>query len=212
MRISATAVECFRLYSQPDQDWLSEAELIATIKGELVPTPAILLGHAFGRVLETPDIYRVSGGFRYGHFTFSDDTIAPALDVVDRRGVFEVKATKRYGTCELVAKVDHILGTQISEFKTTTTSFDINKYFASYQWRLYLDAFEARCLTYHVFCLNDHGNGVVELRGIESFNLFPYAELHHDCCALIGRFAAFVTQRGLDSFLRQRQADAEAAA
>jgi hypothetical protein len=39
---------------------MTEADLIASIKGEFVPTPAVLLGSAFGKVLETPDHYRTA--------------------------------------------------------------------------------------------------------------------------------------------------------
>ena len=50
MRISTTTLESFRLFCDPEQDWMSEADLIATIKGEFVPTPAVELGKAFGLI------------------------------------------------------------------------------------------------------------------------------------------------------------------
>jgi hypothetical protein len=212
LRVSTTAIECFRLYSQPDQDWLPEADLIATIRGTYPPTPAILLGQAFGHVLEAPDAYRITGGYRCETYTFSDDTLAPAFALIDRRGVFEAKASKRYGPCEVVAKADHLRGADLSEFKTTTRPFTVQKYLASAQWRFYLDVFAARRVTYHVFCLDDHGNGVVELRETHSFALYPYADLQADCDELVARFCDYVTRRGLDGLLRQRQIDAEAVA
>jgi hypothetical protein len=212
MRVSATQLECFRLYSQPDQEWMSEQDLIDTIRGTFKPTPAVLLGRAFGQVLELPDAYRIRGAYKCGDYTFSDATMAPAFALVDRRGVFEAKASKRYGACEVVAKADHLYGTDLSEFKTTTRPFGVDKYLASAQWRFYLDLFEARRVTYHVFCLDDHGNGVVELRETHSFALYPYADLYADCCELVSRFADYVTQRGLDGVLRQRSIDAQAVA
>jgi len=63
-------------------------------------------------------------------------------------------------------------------------------------------------VTYHVFLLDDHGNGVVGLKGIESFNLYPYDDLHQDCAALVQQFASYVTAKGLDGLLRERQAAA----
>ncbi|HVQ15609.1 MAG TPA: hypothetical protein VMS40_18535, partial [Vicinamibacterales bacterium] len=63
MRISTTTLESFRLWSDPEQEWMSEDELIATICGKFVPNHAVKRGAAFGKVLETPDPYRVSGGF-----------------------------------------------------------------------------------------------------------------------------------------------------
>ena len=208
MRVSCTTLESFRLWSDPEQEWMSEESLIATIKGEFKPTPAVELGLAFGKVLETPDVYVLDGGYACGDYVFSDQTIAPALALIDRRGVCEAKALKAYGPHDVVAKADHLIGADLSEFKTTLSTFDFDKYAASCQWRFMLDIFEALRVTYHVFLLNDHGDGVVELRGIESFHLYPYARLHDDCCDLLDRFVAYVTARGLDDVLRQRQLEA----
>ena len=205
MRISTTTLESFRLFMEPEQEWMTEDALLATIRGVFTPTPAISLGLAFGKVLEDPARYRVPGGYRCNGFSFSDATIAPALAIIDRRGIFEAKAVKAYGPHEVVAKADHLLGAHLSEFKTTGSTFSFDKYADSCQWRFMTDIFEPRQVTYHVFLLDDHENGVAELRGIESFNLYPYAELHQDCCDLLGRFVDYVTVKGLDGLLQDRQ-------
>lgn len=190
---------------QPDQDWMTEQSLIDTIVGKFVPTPAVLLGQAFGRVLEDPERYQVPGGYRCNGYAFDDATMAPALAVIDRRGIFEAKAVKRYGDCDVVAMADHLLGAHLSEFKTTGSTFNFEKYADSCQWRFMVDIFEPLQVTYHVFILDDHENGVAELKSIESFNLFPYAGLHQDCCELLDQFVDFVTVKGLDGLLRERQ-------
>ena len=211
MRISVTTLESYRLFMQPDQEWMSEDELIATIKGEFVPTPAVLLGQAYGRVLENPPAHRVRGGYAVGDYAFNDADVDPALALIDRRGVFEVKATKTYpssgGPVEISAVADHLYGGHLSEFKTTK-SFAIDKYLASCQWRFYAEVFQPLTITYHVFTLDDHGNGVAELRNIDSFRVFPYADLHADCCALVDQFVHYVTVKGLDGILRARQLEA----
>lgn len=212
MRISTTTLESFRLFMQPDQEWMTEQALLDTIRGKFVPTPAVLLGQAFGQVLETPEAYQVPYGYRHPlGYTFDDATMATALALIDRRGVCEAKAVKRYGAVDVVAKADHLLGAHLSEFKTTQSTFDFDKYAASCQWRFMVDLFEAALVTYHVFILDDHGNGVVTLKAIESFNLYPYAALHQDCCDLLAQFVAYVTVKGLDELLRERQRIAEAA-
>jgi hypothetical protein len=210
MRISCTTLESFRLWRSPDQDWMPESELIATIRGEFIPTPAVLLGQAFGKVLEHPERYQLHGGYRCGGYTFSDATMAEPLKLIDRRGVFEAKAVKAYGPVDVVSKADHLRGAQLSEFKTTCSTFNFEKYAESCQWRFMVDAFEPSFVTYHVFCLDDHGNGVAELKDIHTFNFFPYAELHQDCCDLLRDFVDYVTRRGLDGVLRERQAVAVA--
>jgi hypothetical protein len=205
VRISTTTLESFRLFIDPDQEWMSEEDLLATIRGVFTPTPAISLGLAFGKVLEDPAKYRVPGGYRCRGFSFDDRTIAPALALIDRRGVFEAKASKAYGPHEVVAKADHLLGAHLSEFKTTGSTFNFDKYADSCQWRFMTDIFEPLQVTYHVFLLDDHENGVAELRGIESFNLYPYAALHQDCAELVARFVDYVTAKGLDGLLQDRQ-------
>lgn len=212
MRISATQLESFRLFME--QDWMTEDELHATIRGEFTGNHKVNLGSAFGRVLEDPLAHIVPGapGFmaRAGGevFEFSDDVMEPCFDLMDRGGVFEAKLTKDYGDCTVVAKADQIVGARLIEHKTTLSSFDFEKYAASYQWRFMADIFQPKVITYHVFCLSEAPNGVIGLRGIESFNLFPYARLHADCCALLGEFREYVIAKGLDGALRARQAAA----
>jgi hypothetical protein len=205
MRISTTTLESYRLFKE--QDWMTESDLIATIEGKFVPTPKVLLGQAYGRILEDPDRYLVGAGYRCGGYSFGIEDVRPALMLIDRRGVFEAKATKRYGDCDVVAVADHLFGAHLSEFKTTEY-FSVEKYLDSCQWKFYVDIFEPLQVTYHVFSLDDHGNGVAELKGIDSFNVFPYPTLHDDCAALVQELAHFVTVKGLDGLLRERQAAA----
>lgn len=211
MRISTTTLESFRLFMSPDNDWFEEQSLIDTIEGKFVPTPAVLLGQAFGRVLETPELFLVSGGYQCGDYFFSLDMMSPALAAIDRRGVFEAKAVKRYGDCTVVAKADHLLGSHLSEYKTTLSNFDFDKYAASYQWRFMADVFQPSRITYRVFCLSEDVAGVTGLKSVETFDLYPYAGLHVDCCDLLDRFKAYVRGRGLDGLLAERQRAAEAA-
>jgi hypothetical protein len=210
MRVSTTTLESFRLFMTAD--WMSEQALLDTIAGKFEPTPAVLLGQAFGQVLETPERFQVPGGYQHPHgYTFDEATMAPALALIDRRGVCEAKALKPYGPVDVVAMADHLLGTHLSEFKTTLSTFDFDKYAASYQWRFMVDIFAPASVSYHVFLLDDRAGSTVTLKGIESFNLFPYPALHQDCCDLLAEFVDYVHVRGLDGLLRERQRVAEAA-
>lgn len=208
MRISTTTLESFRLFMQPDQEWMTEDALIDTIKGVFVPTAAVTIGQAFGKVLETPERFQVRGGYVCMGYSFDDATMAEPLTLMDRQGVFEAKAVKRYGACDVVAKADQLVGARLIEHKTTCGTFDFDKYAASCQWRFMVDLFEPLDVTYHVFLLDDHENGVVSLRGIESFHLYPYPELHEDCCELVRNFTEYVVAKGLDGILRDRQREA----
>lgn len=204
MRISCTALEGFRLFIDPENDWFSEEKFIADLLGTGPVTPAMTFGSAFGKVLETPDTYRVEGGYQYGQQFLADDVMAPALVLMDRRGVYEAKATKDYGRCTVVACADQIVGEHLIEHKTTFGQFDIDKYLQSVQWRFMAEIFQPRWITYHVFCLSDAYDRL-ELRSIESFDVFPYATMHEECAALVDRFAAYVESKGLGALLRERQ-------
>lgn len=210
MRISATQIESFRLFMA--DDWMDEADLVASIRGEFAGNHKVNLGSAFGLVLEDPDRFLVPGGFRCAvngeMFEFGMDVMAPCLALVDRRGVFEAKAVKSYGSHDVASKADHVLGGHLSEFKTTLSAFDFDKYAEGCQWRFMADAFQPTQITYRVFLLSEGSNGVIGLRGIESFNLFPYPRLHADCAALVREFTAYVTAKGLVDVLEQRQKDA----
>lgn len=213
MRISATQLESFRLFMDPANDWFNEQELIDSINGVFVPNHRISLGSAFGRVMEDPDRYLVPGGFRVRvngeQFEFGRDVMEPCLELVDRRGVFEAKAVKAYGPHDVVSKADHLLGADLSEFKTTLSSFDAEKYMDSCQWRFMADAFQPRRITYYVFCLYEsESNGVIELRSIERLPLYPYPQLHADCVDLVREFEGYVRARGLEHVLNARQESA----
>jgi len=206
MRISTTVLESFRLFNDPDQEWMTEADLIATIRGEFVPTPQVIRGKAFGKILETPDVYRVSGGYICDHVSFGDDVMGPALALIDRpHTVFEAKAIAIYAGHEVVAKADQLCGADLIETKTTE-SFDFDKYAQSCQWTFMADIFKPKRITYHVFVLSESdSNHVISLRSVESFHLFPYAEMRRECERLVQEFDTYVTARDLKPLLEARQ-------
>lgn len=213
MRISTTTLDAFRLFMQPEQKWMPESELLATIRGEFTGNHKVWLGLAFGSVLEHPAQFRVDGGFRVENlrgcgetFDFSDDVMTPAFELIEDGTIFEAKGVKRYGAHDVVAKADQLFGAHLKETKATLGYFDFDKYANSYQWRFMADIFEPTKITYHVFCLDESdSNGVISLRGIESFDLYPYADVHSDCVDLVREFESFCESRGLVALLDARQ-------
>lgn len=213
MRISTTTLESFRLFMQPEQEWMPEEELLATIRGEFTGNHKVWLGMAFGAVLEHPAAYRVDRGFRVENlrgcgetFAFGDDVMEPVFALIEEGTVFEAKATKRYGRHDVVARADQMVGAHLIETKTTLGAFDFDKYAESCQWRFMADIFEPSKITYRVFCLDEADNGVISLKSIESFDLYPYPALHSDCLHLVREFETYVTAKGLVALLDARQA------
>lgn len=205
---------------------MPESELIDTIKGVFKPTPKMLLGIAFGRCLEKPDKYRwqdsdehgvIFSGYRvpvknaedkWESFYFTDSLMDICLARFDRNGVFEVKGTRQYGDITVVAKADQILGTRIVENKTKVDGqFDFDRYAASVQWRFEFDIFQgSTALTYNVFMLDhDDKAGETFLKSIETFDVYPYPQLHQDCTKLVEEFRRYVHQRRLTEYLQENE-------
>src|ERR1043165_6305385 len=205
MRVSATLLESFRLYLT--EEWKTEASLIESIQGVFVPSPQMELGTAWHAVLETPDRFKVDGGYWLQHhgvdYRCDDATMAPLLALIDRRGVFEVKATTEVDGHTLVAQADLLAGATIHEFKTTLSTFDAEKYADSYQWRVMSLVFQPAQITYHVASLDDHGNSVVELKSLDSVNLYPYPGLEQDVRDLLRDFVGYVERKGLSEYVQR---------
>lgn len=215
MRISTTTLESFRLFMQPEQEWMSEEDLHATIRGEFRGNHKVWLGQAFGAVLERPDLYRVKDGYRVQPRGADEsiflpyDMMAQALALTDRlRTIYEPKAVGQYCGHDVVAKADQMCGADLIETKTTLSTFDFDKYAASCQWRFMADLFDVPRVTYHVFCLSEDTHGVIDLKSVETFSLYRYAELRADCEHLVHDFDAYVTANGLRSVLEARQREA----
>jgi hypothetical protein len=211
LRVSVTTLESFRLWSDPEQEWMSEDDLINGILGRFIPTPEVLLGQDYGLVIEHPEKYRVEGGDGYAckSSLFPADAIDPMLALFEPRGLFEVKTTAELDGCVVVTKCDHIRGLHIDELKTTCSSFDAEKYLHSCQWRFMALLFEAADITYRVACLSDTERNGITLRSIESVNVYPYGGMRDDCLDLLRKFKHYVKVRGLDSYLREKQEKAE---
>lgn len=216
MRISTTTLESFRLFMDPSVEWMTEADLIAGIRGEFTGNHKVWLGDAFGSVLEHPARYQVDGGYRIKPrrspetFEFGNAVMGPALALIDRpRTVFEAKALGRYGRHDVVAKADQMVGIDLIETKTTLGQFDFHKYADGCQWKFMADIFQPARVTFHVFCLSEsEASGVISLRAVETFRLFPYVGMRDELDALVREFEAYVTAKGLVGLLDQRQAEA----
>ncbi|HKA75325.1 MAG TPA: hypothetical protein VKE26_26215 [Xanthobacteraceae bacterium] len=210
LRISATTLEAYRLYVE--QDWMEEAALIQTIKREVVPTEAMRLGTAFHSVLEAPEQFRVPFGYLCDGLHFPDATMREPLSLIDPRGTFEVKSMTLIDGHTIVARADQIVGSHIYEHKTTTGSYDADKYLDSCQWRVEAALFQPGAITYRTFLLEEPKDQIVGLRGIEQLTVYPYPALLSDVRDLVRRFVAYVTQRGLTSYLEREGSDVDLAA
>jgi hypothetical protein len=201
VRFSATTLEAFR-YFLTAGDRADEAALLATIEGRTVTTPRMRFGRAYDAILEAPETYRVADGYACDGYRFEADTIDPVLATLDRAGLFQAKATKQYGAHTVVAKVDHVLGGHVTEIKTRIGSYRPDRYARSAQWRFECDVFAADVVTYRVCRLSQDPYA---LEAIEDLPLWRYPALEADCTRLVEVFAGYITRRGLEAFVVERE-------
>jgi len=204
LRISATLLQDFALYL--NEDWFTEAMIQDSIKGVFKSTPEIQMGLAYHKLLERPQ-KNLEGLYERNGFRFAPEAIESMLEKLEP-GVFEVKLEKSVGFTRegddvvLVAKVDHIAGLHVSEFKTTTDPFNAEKYLGSYQWRTYCLVFEAQQLSYHVAVLEPVDDRI-QLRDLASMNVYPYTGLESDVTAMVRELVRYLRISKLDEFVRR---------
>lgn len=198
LRVSTTLIETFRKFR--DTDYVSEADLVSSIKGEFVWKDEMKWGEAFHKILEKPEECREKDGYAMNGYFFPADVVEPCLAVFNREGVFEAKLTQDFvidgWLVTVVVKADQLVGAEGIENKTRWSTFDADPYMESFQWRFYTLIFKVLSITYNVFLLSRYKDETFGLRGIERFTLYPYPKLEQDCRDILGEFVKYVKQRG----------------
>lgn len=150
LRVSATEIDAYRRYLNPPEGMEIELdELLRQLRREEPPSESMLAGSALHKFLETAEIGETQevdiDGYR---FSFEFD------GAVDLPPIREMKATKDYEIgmflVTLVGKVDAIHGKRIDDHKFTSR-YDAERFLSSYQWRVYLDIFDAEEFRWNIF-------------------------------------------------------------
>ncbi|MDE2099419.1 MAG: hypothetical protein KGL39_19360 [Patescibacteria group bacterium] len=105
--------------------------------------------------------------------------------------VREWRKDKDYGGITVTGKLDCIEGRTIYDSKTTER-FDAEKYLDSWQWRFYLDIFDADQFTWLVWEMNEleepQSYGVHHLHRLTQYR---YPSMHEDCRQLAQEYREF---------------------
>lgn len=184
MRISVTSLDAYRLYM--NSEWFTFDMLLDQLLRRTPPTQAMLAGSAFHRLLETSSEAELEDatvdGFAFD-FTALDATVGMPK-------IREMKATKEYGGITIVGKVDALEGLRIWDHKLTG-QFDTDKYMDSYQWRAYLEIFNADRLTYNVFTVSKK-NGIWKVYKFDELDCYRYPCMGQDVERMVYEFAEFM--------------------
>lgn len=194
MRVSVTTIDSFKWW-QADED-----STLADLLERGPRTRAMMAGTALHHALENA----TEGERERLHadgFTF--EFINPAeIALVSIR---EIKAEKRYQiddvTVEMVGKVDSISG--IVEDHKLTTNVDLERFSDTYQWRFYLDMFDADVFRWHIFeAMQDYDNDTIRIKGVHHLTQHRYPEMADDLIAVLREYVAFIKENA-PSFITQ---------
>lgn len=198
LRVSATDIDQLRYFH--DTDDMELADLIARLKHLMPSSEAMEAGTALHAALEHAEPGAHKGLTRDG-FTFSFETDAE----IDLPPIREMKATRLYliDDCEvtLVGKVDGIHGKRIDDHKFTA-KFDADRYFDSYQWRLYLEVCNADHFRWNVFEALESAPRNYLIRNVHKIDQRRYPGMGEDVQRALAEFVLFARQHLPERFMK----------
>lgn len=185
IRVSVTDLDAYRyLRSNDDADF--EA-FLAQMRREGEATEAMKAGRAFHEALEVA-ANGDHGTLQADGYTFE---IGPDVTLAVPK-IREIKATKLYQIGDtlvtLVGKVDAVSGRTIYDHKLTGR-FDPERFLAGYQWRAYLDMFEADRFVWNVFEGRADREGIYRINHVHEVPASRYPGMASD---LVREIAGFV--------------------
>lgn len=192
LRCSATELDAFARWRDDEEAELEP--LLAQLRRQAEPNEAMLAGHALHTALE----HAQPGEFdrlEAEGYTF----LFPNAAEVRLPDIREVKGERVYivAGCAvtLVGKVDALHGTVVIDHKTTS-SFEAEKFLSTYQWRVYLDVFDAHCFIWLVFEMHEAKDAerTYEVRQVHPLAQYRYPAMREDVERLLAEFVEFARE------------------
>lgn len=181
MRARVSNLEAFRQWRA------DETATLDALRFDIPETEAMRAGTAFHRALETaPDGEHDAlhaNGYR---FILPDGTLRLPK-------VRELRAQKAYGPLTVSGCVDAIRGRIVTDHKTTGRC-DPERYFDGYQWRLYLDIFEADVFEWLIYEIRELQPMVYEVADPQVLRQFRYPGMSEDCADLAADYYRTLAQ------------------
>lgn len=187
MLARVSSLEAFRRYLITED--VTAEDLVQWITTDN-PTPAMRAGTAFHKAMETAEDGEHETLEADGYtFLLPDAEIAlPAIR--------ELRASKQYGDLTVTGCVDLLDGLRVEDHKSTSR-FDAERYLAGYQWRLYLDIFEADTFRWNVWPIREVEPMVFQVSPPELLEAQRYPGMEADCARLANDYLEFARWHAL---------------
>lgn len=169
---------------------MTTESLVSRLMRTEPPNEKMFIGTAFHAVLETcaGDIESVSCG-EY-NFTVTCDAS------IEMPQIKEIRASKEYYVdgeiIRLSGKCDGATGNKITDHKLTFRP-NPETYFDSYQWRAYLDIFNADSFEYMIYSANQKDKEI-EIYDVSKLSMYRYPGMVDDLIIGIRNFVEFVKE------------------
>lgn len=197
----ATQVEAYRRYC--NSEWTTYEELMATLRGELVPNEAMKFGTAVHTACESyhtrPEpLYNVDG------YRFSPASIKHATNGLDHYASCEVKVSRTLyaedGTeLTLTGTCDVITGTHVIDYKTTMSTISdakVQAYQDSYQWRCYLAMTGCDTFTFRIMQWAEDA-GFWYIKNMQDVRCDRYVGMIDDVESMVRELYQFTLENGV---------------
>lgn len=200
LRLSVSDLDQYRYFLSHEEMEISE--LLARLRRQQPPTEQMAAGTALHKALELSkfgdyDTLQADG------YTFQIECDA----VIDLPMGRELKATKEYviDGCIITAvgKVDAIHGARIEDHKMTG-QFDPERFLSGFQWRLYLDIFNANEFRWNVFEARPSKDDpmIYVIKSVHSLSMHRYPDMQSDIHKELFGYLAFVRQHMPEKIVR----------
>lgn len=176
-------LESFRRWREDEDQTVEDLVRFLTVNS---PSSAMLAGTAFHAALETAQPGEHATLTANGHtFNCRGGTIAvPAIR--------ELRAYSQFGTLTVTGQCDVLEGKRVEDHKTTSR-FDAERYLAGYQWRFYLDLFDADVFRWNVFEIRETAPLVFDVMPPQMLEACRYPGMRADCERLAEAYYEFAS-------------------
>ena len=174
-------------------------DLIASIKREFVPGPAMEFGTAVHEFIETGDMNLLHPNTAMQLIPFYEKHKGTAKEVKIRPEIFP--------GIKISMMADELHGVHIGEFKTGSRFYGHAFYDRSPQWKFYLMGFEARRMVYYHFLYRKPSVSAFPVKfpvlftGFKCFDYYPYKGMEQEMKNLCIEFIEFCKVHNLEQYI-----------